>query len=199
MEPDRLAKDLIALRLKAFNLIKERSFERREVVLSSGKKSNYYLDLKPTMMHPEGINLLCELIYDRLIRLPSVHYVGGLELGAVPIIGPLTIFAFMKGRHIPGFFVRKEVKTHGTKKLIEGVSDGELRGQNVIILDDVTTEGESAMKAVRASRSAGAKVVSVLSVVDREAGAADLFKGEGLPFEALFHASEFLKATEPAT
>ena len=145
MEPDRLAKDLIALRLKAFNLIKERSFERREVVLSSGKKSNYYLDLKPTMMHPEGINLLCELIYDRLIRLPSVHYVGGLELGAVPIIGPLTIFAFMKGRHIPGFFVRKEVKTHGTKKLIEGVSDGELRGQNVIILDDVTTEGESAM------------------------------------------------------
>jgi orotate phosphoribosyltransferase len=197
MEPDRLAKDLIALRLKAFNLVKERSFQRRAVVLSSGKKSDYYLDLKPTMLHPEGADLLCQLIYPRLIK-HTAHYIGGLEMGAVPIIGPLTIFSFMKGRHIPGFFVRKEVKAHGTKRLIEGVSEGELRGKNVVILEDVTTEGRSAMRAVDAAKDAGAKVILVLSLVDREAGAAELFKKAGVPFEALFRASDFLRATEPA-
>ncbi len=197
MEPNRLAEDPIALRRKAFNLIKERSFARRPVVLSSGKKSNYYLDLKPTMLDPEGADLLCRLIYPRLIKR-TVHYIGGLEIGAVPIISALTVFSFFKGRPVSGFFVRKEAKTHGTMKLIEGVFEGELRGKNVVILDDVTTEGNSAMLAVHAARDAGAKIILVLSIVDREVDAAELFKREGVPFEALFRASEFLKATEQA-
>src|SRR5947209_17075039 len=171
MEPDRLAKDFIAVRLRAFNLIKERSFARRRVVLSSGKESDYYLDLKPTMLHPEGADLISRLLYERLLELPSLHYIGGLEIGAVPIIGPLMMFAFMKGRQIPGFFVRKEVKAHGTKRLIEGVAEAELRGKSVVILEDVTTEGGSAMRAVTAATEAEARVVLVLSIVDREAGA----------------------------
>jgi len=198
MEPDRLAQDLIAVRLRAFRLIQERSFARRKVILSSGKESDYYLDLKPTMLHPEGADLISRLLYDRLLELSTLHYVGGLEIGAVPIIGPLMMFAFMKGRQIPAFFVRKEAKVHGTKKLIEGVAEGELRGKSVVVLEDVTTEGWSAMRAVTAATDAGAKVVLVLSIVDREAGATELFQERGIPFEALFRASEFLKATEPA-
>jgi len=194
-----LAKDIITLRREVFNLIKDRSFARRDVVLSSGKPSNYYLDLKPTMLHPEGVNLLCRLIYDRLIRLPKVDYVGGLEIGAVPLLAPLSGWAFMKGRYIPGFFVRKEVKAHGTRKLIEGIVEGELRGKSVVILDDVTTEGRSAMQAVTAARNAGAEIVMVLSIVDREAGAGEFFRKTGVPFEQLFRASEFLRATESAT
>jgi orotate phosphoribosyltransferase len=197
MEPDRLAKDLIALRLDAFNFIKERSFERKRIVLSSGKESDYYLDLKPTMMDPQGSDLLCQLIYPRLTKL-SVNYIGGLEIGAVPIVSALITYSFFKGRPIPGFFVRKEVKKHGTMKLIEGPADGEIRGKKVVILDDVTTEGNAALLAVNAARDAGAKVILVLSIVDREAGAVDLFKKEGVPFEALFRASEFLRATESA-
>lgn len=198
MEPDRLPKDLLALRVAIFNVIKERSFSRRRVVLSSGKESDYYLDLKLTMLHPDGVEPLCDLIYRRLAKVP-VHYVGGLEIGAVPLLSPLTMFAFMKGRQLPGFFVRKTVKAHGTKKLIEGISDGELRGKNVVILDDVTTLGASAMQAVDAARTAGANVVLVLSIVDREEGASAFFKEKNVPFESLFRASEFLRATEPTT
>src|SRR5581483_12268211 len=119
MESDRLPKDLISLRRDAFNFIKERSFERKRVVLSSGKESDYYLDLKPTMMDPQGSYVLCELIYPRLIKL-SADYIGGLEIGAVPIMSALLPYSFFKGRPIPGFFVRKEVKKHGTMKRIEG-------------------------------------------------------------------------------
>src|SRR5260370_35155731 len=105
------------------------------------------------MLDPEGADLLCRLIYPRLIKR-TVHYIGGLEIGAVPIISALTVFSFFKGRPIPGFFVRKEVKTHGTMKLIEGVFEGELRGRTGGILDDVTTEGNSALLAVTPARDA---------------------------------------------
>jgi orotate phosphoribosyltransferase len=196
MEQVRLAKDVLALRVGAFRLIKERSFRRGKIVLSSGKESDYYLDLKPTMLHPEGIEVLCELVYRRIAELPAVHYVGGLEIGAVPLLGPVSLKAFMKGRHIPGFFVRKKVKSHGTRKLIEGVAEGELRGKSVVILDDVTTLGGSAMQAVEAAEAAGASVELVLSIVDREEGAAELFNAKGLRFDALFRASEFLQSSE---
>lgn len=195
MESHRLTQDVIDQRRRAFELIKQRSFQRREVVLSSGKKSNYYLDMKPTMLHPEGAGLLCELMFPRLTKGPTVDYVGGLEIGAVPLISALAAFSFFKGRPIPAFFVRKEVKAHGTRRRIEGVADGELRGKNVVILEDVTTEGSSAMAAVQAAREADANVLSVLSIVDRESGAAELFEQEGIAFEALFRASEFLAAT----
>jgi len=196
MEPSGLPKNLLTLRTKTFNLIKERSFSRGKVVLSSGKESDYYLDLKPTMLHGEGIELLCTLIFEKLKKLP-VDYFGGLEIGAVPLLSPLAMIAFDKGRQIPGFFVRKTVKTHGTKKLIEGVLEGELHDKRVVILDDVTTLGGSALKAVNAVKEVGAKVVLVLSIVDREEGAAELFKAHNVPFEALFRASEFMRATEP--
>jgi orotate phosphoribosyltransferase len=195
MEPGRLTEDLIALRCRAFELIKQRSFQRRDVVLSSGKRSNYYLDLKPTMLNPEGAGLLCELIFPRLTKDVPVHYVGGLAMGAVPLMSALTVFSFFRGRPMPAFFVRKEVKAHGTRRLVEGVADGELRGKNVVILEDVTTEGTSALAAVNAAREVGANVVSVLTIVDREAGAAELFAREGVSFDALFRASEFLAAT----
>jgi orotate phosphoribosyltransferase len=196
MEQVRLANDILARRVRAFRLIKERSFRRGKIVLSSGRESDYYLDLKPTMLHPEGIEVLCELIYDRVTALPAVHYVGGLEIGAVPLLSPFSLTAFMKGRHIPGFFVRKKVKSHGTRKLIEGVAEGELQGKSVVILDDVTTLGSSAMQAVDAAEAAGARVELVLSIVDREEGAAALFDAKGIAFDALFRANEFLEAAE---
>jgi orotate phosphoribosyltransferase len=96
---------------------------------------------------------------------------------------------------LPGFFVRTAVKDHGTKKLIEGLAAGEtLAGKRVVIVDDVTTQGSSAMTAVEAARGAGAEVVLVLSIVDREEGAEDLFRAQAIPFRWLFRASEFLSA-----
>ena len=119
--------------------------------------------------------------------------VGGLAVGALPLISTIPMLSARHAKPIPGFFVRKEVKDHGTMKLVEGLAEGEtLRGKRVVILDDVTTTGGSAMIAVQAATDAGAKVILVLSVVDREEGAEEFYKEKGIPFEALFRASELL-------
>jgi orotate phosphoribosyltransferase len=177
-------------RAKTFNLIKEKSFFKGRFTLASGKVSDYYLDMKPTMFDPDGARLLTELVLSRL-EGAAVDLIGGLEMGAVPLISNVVMRSLATHRPIPGFFVRKSVKDHGTKKLIEGTND--IAGKSVVILDDVTTTGESAMVAVWAARKAGATVALVLSVVDREEGAAQLFKKEGVPFAHLFTAREFLK------
>src|SRR5665213_3244236 len=140
-------------RQKAFDIIKQRSFGRKKITLASGKESDFYFDMKPTMLMPEGANALAELILGRLDR-NKVGYVGGLAMGAVPLLGPIAVVSYHKGRPIPTFFVRSEAKTHGTMRKLEGVMPDELRGQDVVILEDVTTTGASAMIAVEEARKA---------------------------------------------
>ena len=96
---------------------------------------------------------------------------------------------------MPGFFVRKELKNHGTRQLLEGLASSEsLEGKNVVILDDVTTSGHSSMAAVKAAQDEGARVMLVLAIVDREEGAAEFYRDNNVPFAALFAASEFMTA-----
>lgn len=181
-------------RQRAFQLIKERSFGRGEITLASGKKSDFYFNLKPTMMSPEGINVLAELILARLDPL-NIDYIGGLEMGAVPLLSPVTQLGFLKGKSLPSFFVRQQAKTHGTMQLVEGLlTEGELKGKKVVILDDVTTTGGSAMIAVNEAKAMGANVVMVLSVVDREEGAREFYRERDVDFDALFSASDFLNS-----
>lgn len=174
---------------RVFQIIDEKSFIRRRITLSSGKESDHYFDMKPTMFDPEAAKLLCEMILDRIADL-DVDHVGGLEMGAVPLVAPIALVSGLRGRPIPGFFVRKDVKAHGTMKRIEGVED--MTGKRVVVVEDVTTTGGSAMKAVEALRAAGAEVVLVISILDREEGAEALYAEAGLPFASLFKASEFL-------
>jgi orotate phosphoribosyltransferase len=182
------------LRDKVFRLIKEKSFSKGSFVLASGKTSDYYLDMKPTMFDPEGAAALAEMILDRLHDL-KVDYVGGLAMGAVPLISIINMLSHSQNRPIPGFFVRKDVKDHGTKKLVEGLAAKEtLQGKAVVILEDVTTTGGSSMIAADAAQRSGAIVILVLSIVDREEGAGEFFRAKGLPFESLFAASDFLKS-----
>jgi orotate phosphoribosyltransferase len=177
-------------RTRAHSLIHDLSFKFGDFTLHSGKKSAYYLDMKPTMFDPEGVTLLAAMILERL-KDAHVDYVGGLEMGAVPLIAPVAMLSHVRGHPIPGFFVRKDAKDHGTKKIVEA-PPGALQGKRVAILEDVTTKGDSAMKAVAATRADGATVALVLSIVDREDGAAALFKAADIPFDSLFKASEFL-------
>jgi orotate phosphoribosyltransferase len=178
-------------RTRLFQIIRTKSFVRGRVVLASGKVSDHYFDMKPTMFDPEGAELLSELIHERIAGA-NADYVGGLEMGAVPLITPIAIASRKTGRPMAGFFVRKTVKEHGTMKLVEGVSD--LKGKRVAIVEDVTTTGGSAMKAAQALREAGAAIALVISILDREEGAAKLYADAGIPFQSLFRASEFLKA-----
>jgi orotate phosphoribosyltransferase len=189
-------RDTLALRKKVFDLVKRLSFKRGSFVLVSGRTSNYYLDMKPTMLNPEAASLLAELVLNKLEGV-KVHYIGGLAMGAVPLLSQIAMLSYAKGRPIPGFFVRKAVKDHGTMKLIEGVKQRDLKGMSVVILDDVTTTGDSAMQAVKAAQDAGAKVELVLAIVDREEGAAEFFAKQKIPFKWLFRAGELLQATEP--
>jgi orotate phosphoribosyltransferase len=191
MQPLQFPASKMSTRGKAFNIIKERSFRLGDFTLASGAKSTYYLDMKPTMFNPEGADVLAHLVFERLSELP-VELVGGLEMGAVPLIGPINLVSYQRGRPMPGFFVRKNVKEHGTRKLIETAED--IAGKNVVILDDVTTTGASAMLAVDAVRAAGANVLLVLSIVDREEGATEFYQKAGVPFDRLFKTSDFMSA-----
>jgi orotate phosphoribosyltransferase len=175
-------------RNKLFMLLKERAFRRGRIVLASGRESDFYFDMKPAMLDPEGAALLSELIL-QAIQGVKADCIGGLEMGAVPLIAPVAMKSPDFGRHLPGFFVRKAVKDHGTKKRVDGA---DIAGKTVVILEDVTTTGGSAMDAVKAVQDAGAKVALVLSILDRGEGAAELYAKAGVPFKSLFRAEEFL-------
>jgi orotate phosphoribosyltransferase len=168
-------------------IIRERSLRTdREYILSSGEKSGYYFDMKPTTFNPEAINLICPIIYNMVSEIPAV-YLGGLAVGAIPIVSALVLYSATRSP-LPGFYVREEIKNHGTQKLVEGFLD---RDADVVIFDDVITSGASAMKAVVAVRERGCKVVKVITIVDRLEGAAERFRQEGIEFVALFTTKDF--------
>lgn len=194
MEPLRFPANKLPARSQVFQIIKERSFGRGVITLASGKQSDFYFDMKPTMLHPEGATLLAQLILQKIDGL-NIDYVGGLAVGAVPLLSPLAMESFRINRPLPCFFVRNQVKDHGTKLRIEGLGRGEtLKDKRVVILDDVTTTGASAMIAVDEARDAGATVILVLAVVDRLEGAEEFYMQKGIPFSALFRADEFLQS-----
>src|SRR5688572_15843730 len=175
-----------------FDIILKSSFGRKDVILASGKPSTFYFDMKPTMMDPKGAHLVARLILPLVLEARG-EYIGGLEMGAVPITGAILTHSYEQGTPVRGFFVRKTQKEHGAKKLVEGLREGEtLAGKRVVIFDDVCTSGASAMIAAEACRASDAEVVEALAIVDREEGALELFEREGIPFKALFSAAEFL-------
>lgn len=183
-----------AARARLFDIIHARSFGYGEITLASGRKSNFYFNLKPTMCDPEGAALLAELTFDAL-REDRLDYVGGLEMGAVPLAGAIAQLSWLKNHPIAAFFVRKKPKEHGARLAVEGLAAGEsLQGKRIVIVEDVTTTGGSAIKAVDAVRQSGGEVVLVYTMVDRDEGAAENFAKAGVPFRSLYKASEFLKA-----
>jgi orotate phosphoribosyltransferase len=181
-----------ASRARLADIIRARSFGRGEITLASGRKSDFYFNLKPTMLDPEGAALLAELTFDAL-KDDKLDYVGGLEMGAVPLAGAIAQLSWLKNHPIAAFFVRKKPKEHGARLAVEGLAKGEtLQGKRVVIVEDVTTTGGSAIKALEAVRDAGGKVVLVYTMVDREEGATENFAAAGVPFRSLYKASEFL-------
>lgn len=180
----------LADRVRAFAIIKERSFARGKFTLASGKESEFYLDMKPTMFHPEGASLLANLILDRIQDIRP-DYIGGLEMGAVPLVSAVVVTSTSTPWPLHGLFVRKKIKDHGTKRLVEGA--GDLSGKTVVVIEDVTTSGASAMDAVTAVQDAGATVPLVLSIVDRGEGASEFYKANGIKFDWLFRLEEFAK------
>jgi orotate phosphoribosyltransferase len=172
-------------RQELLDLILEVSFEKRKVTLASGKTSDFYLDLRQTLMRPRGVKLAGEQVLARLMLGGAwVDSVGGMAVGAVPLVSAvLAAAATDPGSKLVGFFVRKETKKHGLGRQIEG---GFAPGQSVALVEDTTTTGGSTLDAVGIVEGAGGKVARVLCLVDRGEGAAEAFAERGIALEPLF-------------
>lgn len=177
---------------RLLEIIKRRSLltEGGPFKLASGAMSDYYLDIKPTAFDPEGAALIGEIIVEMLADEPGAEAIGGLELGAVPIVAAVCAHSFGV-RPINGFVVRKENKGHGTDKKIDGNFKD---GSRVVLVEDVTTKGGSVMQAVRAVRARGATVDTVITIVDRLEGATDALKQEGIRLRPIFTTRDLLGA-----
>ena len=169
-------------------LVKELAVVHGRVTLSSGKEADYYVDLRRATLHHEASPLIGELLRELTADWDYDH-VGGLTLGADPVAtaimhagseGAGSVGA--AGRDIDAFVVRKEAKKHGMQRRIEGA---DVEGKKVLVVEDTTTTGNSPLTAVAALREAGAEVVGVATVVDRETGAGDVIAAEGLEYRSL--------------
>lgn len=158
-----------------------------DFTLASGQASAYFFDMKKTMFHPEGASLLADLLFAAIREDRDVEFVGGLEIGAVPLAAIVALRSWPE-RPLQGFFVRKQPKGHGTDKVIDGRLDA---GRPVILFEDVTTTGGSVMKAVNAVRAEGGSVKKIVTIVDRLEGARDNLAKEGIDLVALFTREDF--------
>lgn len=179
--------DLAALRIELRRLVAERAVRRGDFVLSSGRRSSYYVDGKQVTLEGRGLYLAARLILARAQQLGAVA-VGGLTVGADPIAAAVAALSGAEGVPLRAFLVRKQVKDHGTAQRIEGPPL--TPGDRVVVVDDVVTTGASLLIAAEAVRATGAEVVEAVCVVDREEGGAAAVRSRGIPFAALFCRSE---------
>jgi orotate phosphoribosyltransferase len=178
-------------RARLLELLKTLAYEQREVTLSSGLKSNFYIDCKQAVLGAEGHFLVGSLMGD-VIReqAPEVEAVGGLTMGADPLASAVATMSYLAGRPLQAFYVRKEPKGHGTGQWLEGIKS--LRpGMPVAILEDVVTTGGSAMKAIARAREFGLKVALTIGLVDREEGGREALEREA-PLVTLFRRRDFV-------
>ena len=172
-------------------IIQNKSLRIGDFTLTSGKRSSYYLDCRTTTLDSRGSLLIAKLIVDTIRKEDiKVAAIGGLTLGADPIVAAVAVVSGLEGMPIDGFIVRKEAKEHGTQRFIEGY-DGPA-GTPVAIVDDVCTTARSLLKAAEKAEQAGYKVVATFCVVDREEGGADLLRKK-YPFYSIFTAKDLLK------
>jgi orotate phosphoribosyltransferase len=170
-------------RTELADLVRQLSVVFGRVTLSSGKEADYYVDLRRATLHHQAAPLIGSLMRE-LTADWDYAAVGGLTLGADPVA---TAIMHAPGRPIDCFVVRKAVKTHGLQRLIEGT---DVAGKRVLVVEDTSTTGGSALTAVHAVRDAGATVIGVATVVDRATGAAAAIEAEGVPYRSILGLAE---------
>lgn len=178
---------------RLIELIRDKAFRVSDTpfTLASGAVSNLFFNMKPVMLDGEGGDLIGALMFDAVSATPP-DVVSGPAVGAVPLIQPFTRAARQRGVDIIGTYVDKP-KDHGIAGTsIQGLVKGQtVRDRSVVVLEDVTTTGTSAIKAVEALRQAGANVTGIVGILNRDEGATELFAKEGLAYTALTHKRQF--------
>lgn len=169
-------------------IIAQKSVKIGDFELASGAKSDIFFDMRKTLLEPEGLELATDLLMGIIDQFPEVDAIGGLELGACPIVSAVCLRS-NSSRPLYGLYVRKEKKTTGRKQLIDGPVQ---QGSNIVVVDDVTTRGGSVLKAIHAVQNElNCNVVAVITIVDREEGARETLEAEGLRLIPLFVKSDF--------
>ena len=181
-------------RARLVALLLRRSLRFGDFVLASGARSRFYIDVRKTSLDPEGASLIGRLLwatYEAELAGGSIDAIGGLTLGADPIVVAGALEAFARGVRLDAFLVRKAAKEHGAGNRIEG---NLAAGARALVVEDVCTSGESALIAVRAAREAGAEVTRAFCVVDRAAGGREALAAAGVELRALVPIDELLAA-----
>ncbi len=184
-------------RAQLANLLRAKSLVRGEFTLASGKKSDYYLDCRLTTLDAEGAlhtgYCVLELLDGMGVKPDAI---GGLSMGADPLVTATGVVSAIEKRPLPGFLVRKKAKEHGRQKQIEGMENP--RGKRVVIVDDVCTTGGSTQEAIDAAEREGCEVIGVISLVDREEGGSEMLRAK-YNYRSVFTARELLaEASKPA-
>ncbi len=174
-------------RARLIELFRRRALKFGEFTLASGKKAGYYLDGKQITLHSEGLRLVSEALLDLLAGV-EFQAIGGMSIGADPIIGGVLAAAGATGRELIGFLVRKEAKGHGTQRYIEGPVQP---GMKVVVVDDVVTTGGSSLLAIDRIHEFGCEVVQVAAIIDRMEGGAANFAARGLTLKSLLTIQDF--------
>lgn len=169
-------------------LIKELAVVHGRVTLSSGAEADYYVDLRRVTLHHEAAPLVGDVMLDLLDSAGVVpEAAGGLTMGADPVAAAMLHAAARRGDSLDAFVVRKQSKAHGLQRLIEGP---DVAGRRVVVVEDTSTTGGSPLAAVEALREAGAEVLAVAVVVDRDSGARERIEAQGLPYLAVYGKDE---------
>ncbi len=168
-------------------LVREKSLEFGDFTLASGKKASFYLDCRKLTLDSAGANQVAEGILDLLgDDLPDA--VGGMAIGADPITAAVITIAGQRGRHLKGFIVRKEAKTHGKGRDVEGPVEP---GDTAVIVEDVVTTGGSSLQAIERVKQFGMTVSRVVAIIDRLEGGREIFEGQGYRFDSLLTIRDF--------
>ena len=182
-------------RARLFELLRTHAFARRRVILASGRESDFFIDCKQVVLTAEGHTLVGELMLEAIAILSERPLaVAGVELGGCPLASAVSVVSFLKGAPLDAIYVRKELKTHGSGRLLEGNAHL-ASGAKIAILEDVVTSGGSTLKAAEKLRNAGYLVVGVIALVDRVEGGKEALASEGLSLHALYTRMDFM--TEP--
>ncbi|MBC9955704.1 orotate phosphoribosyltransferase [Yimella sp. cx-51] len=178
--------DLAADRARLLQLIKDHAVVHGRVTLSSGREADYYVDLRRISLSGEAAPLVGRIMRDLTKELDFVA-AGGLTLGADPVATSMLHAAAAAGESLDAFVVRKQGKAHGLQQRIEGPS---IKGRRVVVVEDTTTTGASPIEAVKAAREAGAEVVAVATILDRDTGAREVIEAEGVPYLSAYALNE---------
>ncbi|MBN2141162.1 MAG: orotate phosphoribosyltransferase [Desulfovibrionaceae bacterium] len=175
-------------------LLMRLSYVRGEVTLTSGRSSDYYFDCKQTALNPEGGYLIGSVFLD-MLKGRGFKGVGGVTLGADPLVAAVVVLSHIEKAPLPGFIVRKKPKGHGTNQYLEGLKNFH-PGDRVAMLEDVVTSGGTLLTACQRVREAGLEVGAVLCVLDRQEGGGERLAAAGLSLEPIFYRQELLEAAE---